>query len=204
MHVYDSLFHIKRSDPSDGSSCSLLWTRSPLCQSFLEPGAHFLFLSFPPLIIIQLVLVHHGSTHQYPCNSARGICFLCPGEGKVKVNRTENSRLYAAVGAGLRTHLYSLRRDRPTYTYPQKKAGGGAWCRSISGPAALTLRSVNSICDQQDAADMMVNLAKTLHNSTDMIRLAQIFVQQPRNSVCPISSIKNHSYILFIVAGVCF
>lgn len=51
---------------------------------------------------------------------------------------------------------------------------------------------------------MMVNLAKTLHNNTDMIRLAQIFVQQPRNSVCPISSIKNHSYILFIVAGACF
>jgi len=51
---------------------------------------------------------------------------------------------------------------------------------------------------------MMVDLAKSLHNNTDMIRLAQIFVQQPRNSVCPISSVKNRSYILLIVSGASF
>lgn len=108
------------------------------------------------------------------------------------------------MGEGLRTRLGSLHRDRPTHIYPQKKASGGAWCYTISSTAALTLRSEGAPCDQQDAADMMVDLAKSLHNNTDMIRLAQIFVQQPRNSVCPISSVKNRSYILLIVSGASF
>jgi hypothetical protein len=38
-------------------------------------------------------------------------------------------------------------------------------------------------CDQQDAADQMIDLAKTLNNNAAMINLAQIFVQQPRNAV---------------------
>lgn len=37
-------------------------------------------------------------------------------------------------------------------------------------------------CDQQNAADTMIDLAKQLNNNAEMIRLAQIFAQQPRNS----------------------
>ncbi|KAI0247720.1 hypothetical protein BJV78DRAFT_1397040 [Lactifluus subvellereus] len=62
------------------------------------------------------------------------------------------------------------------------KAGGGAKCQTISQNAFLTLLAAGKNCDQQDAADQMVDLAKTLKNNPDMIRLAQIFVQQPRNA----------------------
>jgi len=46
---------------------------------------------------------------------------------------------------------------------------------------------------------MMVDLTKTLNNNTaDMIRLAQIFVQQPRNTVCLISSIMLVYLVYFV------
>jgi len=38
-------------------------------------------------------------------------------------------------------------------------------------------------CEQQDAADKMIDLAKTLGNNAQMISLTQIFAQQPRNTV---------------------
>ena len=47
----------------------------------------------------------------------------------------------------------------------------------------MTLLAAGGNCDQQNAADAMVDLAKQLDNNADMIRLAQIFVQQPRNAV---------------------
>jgi hypothetical protein len=37
-------------------------------------------------------------------------------------------------------------------------------------------------CDQQNAADQMIDLAKSLNSDSKMIQLAQIFAQQPRNS----------------------
>ncbi|KAF8900092.1 hypothetical protein CPB85DRAFT_1439692 [Mucidula mucida] len=37
-------------------------------------------------------------------------------------------------------------------------------------------------CDQQNAADSMIDLAKSLGGDAEMIRLAQLFVQQPRNA----------------------
>jgi len=61
------------------------------------------------------------------------------------------------------------------------KAGGGQKCNAISQTAFSSLLAAGKNCDQQNAADQMVDLAKTLKNGTDMIRLAQIFVQQPRN-----------------------
>jgi len=61
-------------------------------------------------------------------------------------------------------------------------AGGAAQCSSISQTAFTTLLAAGKNCDQQDAADQMVTLAKTLGNNPEMIRLAQLFVQQPRNA----------------------
>jgi hypothetical protein len=65
----------------------------------------------------------------------------------------------------------------------QEKAGGAGKCNTVSQTAFTTLLAAGGNCDQQNAADSMVDLAKTLNNNADMIRLAQIFVQQPRNSV---------------------
>ncbi|KAF8523523.1 hypothetical protein BU17DRAFT_63807 [Hysterangium stoloniferum] len=63
-----------------------------------------------------------------------------------------------------------------------QKAGGAEQCSTISQTAFTTLLAAGKNCDQQDAADQMVSLAKTLNNDPDMISLAQIFVQQPRNA----------------------
>jgi len=69
------------------------------------------------------------------------------------------------------------------YIHIQDKAGGGGQCNTISQAASSTLLADAGNCDQQDAADKMVDLAKTLNSDADMIRLAQIFAQQPRNAV---------------------
>ncbi|KAF8750962.1 hypothetical protein RHS01_09028 [Rhizoctonia solani] len=42
---------------------------------------------------------------------------------------------------------------------------------------------------QQDSADAMITLAKSLDNDAEMIRLAQIFRQQPRNSPDSLASL---------------
>jgi hypothetical protein len=47
----------------------------------------------------------------------------------------------------------------------------------------MSLLAAGGNCDQQNAADAMINLAKQLNNNSEMIRLTQIFVQQPRNAV---------------------
>ncbi|KAG6831037.1 hypothetical protein H0H87_006345 [Tephrocybe sp. NHM501043] len=62
-------------------------------------------------------------------------------------------------------------------------AGGAQQCNPISQQAFTSLLAAGKNCDQQDAADAMIDLAKTLKNDAEMIRLAQIFVQQPRNAV---------------------
>ncbi|KII84968.1 hypothetical protein PLICRDRAFT_57463 [Plicaturopsis crispa FD-325 SS-3] len=62
------------------------------------------------------------------------------------------------------------------------KAGGADKCGTISQTAFTTLLAAGKNCDQQDAADQMVDLAKTLNNDPDMIKFAQLFVQQPRNA----------------------
>ncbi|KAI1781911.1 hypothetical protein LXA43DRAFT_1154692 [Ganoderma leucocontextum] len=61
-------------------------------------------------------------------------------------------------------------------------AGGGEQCNPISVTAFTTLLAAAGPCDQQDSADAMVDLAKTLNNDADMIKFAQIFAQQPRNT----------------------
>ncbi|KAI6010761.1 hypothetical protein F5J12DRAFT_821573 [Pisolithus orientalis] len=61
-------------------------------------------------------------------------------------------------------------------------AGGGLQCNPVAVAAFSTLLAAAGPCDQQNAADKMIDLAKTLNNNANMIELAQIFVQQPRNS----------------------
>ncbi|KAH9479464.1 hypothetical protein JR316_0008058 [Psilocybe cubensis] len=60
-------------------------------------------------------------------------------------------------------------------------AGGGQQCNPLSVTAFTTLLAAAGPCEQQDAADNLLSLGKQL-NSNDMITLAQIFAQQPRNS----------------------
>jgi len=61
-------------------------------------------------------------------------------------------------------------------------AGGGQRCNPLSVAAFSTLLAAPPACAQQDAADNMIDLAHQLNNDADMIRLTQIFRQQPRNA----------------------
>lgn len=61
-------------------------------------------------------------------------------------------------------------------------AGGGQKCNPLSVTAFTTLLAAAGPCDQQNAADQMVDLAKQLNRDGQMIRLAEIFIQQPRNT----------------------
>jgi len=61
-------------------------------------------------------------------------------------------------------------------------AGGAQQCNPVSVTAFTTLLAAAGPCEQQDAADKMIDLAKTLDNDADTIKLAQIFAQQPRNT----------------------
>ncbi|KIM31233.1 hypothetical protein M408DRAFT_327494 [Serendipita vermifera MAFF 305830] len=61
-------------------------------------------------------------------------------------------------------------------------AGGGQQCNPLSVAAFSTLLAAPGPCAQQDAADNMIDLALTLQNNAEMIRLTQIFRQQPRNA----------------------
>ncbi|EJF60616.1 hypothetical protein DICSQDRAFT_137422 [Dichomitus squalens LYAD-421 SS1] len=61
-------------------------------------------------------------------------------------------------------------------------AGGAEQCNPLSVTAFTTLLAAAGPCDQQDSADAMIDLAKTLDNDADMIKLTQVFVQQPRNT----------------------
>lgn len=71
----------------------------------------------------------------------------------------------------------------------QDAAGGGLQCNPLAVAAAATLLAAAPSCGQQNAADSFVTFAKTLKNNAQMISLAQIFVQQPRNTVSLISLI---------------
>ncbi|KAI0681839.1 hypothetical protein C8Q76DRAFT_637387 [Earliella scabrosa] len=61
-------------------------------------------------------------------------------------------------------------------------AGGGERCNPVSVTAFTTLLAAAGPCEQQDAADAMIDLANTLNSDADMIKFAQIFAQQPRNT----------------------
>jgi LysM repeat protein len=61
-------------------------------------------------------------------------------------------------------------------------AGGADQCGTLSVSAFQTLLAAGDPCDHQDQADDMMDLAHTLKSDPEMIRLAQLFVQQPRNA----------------------
>ncbi|KAF8892066.1 hypothetical protein BD779DRAFT_1610249 [Infundibulicybe gibba] len=66
-------------------------------------------------------------------------------------------------------------------------AGGGQQCNQLSVAAFSTLLAAPGPCEQQNAADNMIDLAKTLNNSANMIALTQVFAQQPRNTPTSLS-----------------
>jgi hypothetical protein len=65
----------------------------------------------------------------------------------------------------------------------QLAAGGGSQCNPLSVAAFTTLLAAPGPCEQQNAADNMMNLAKSLKNNAALIALTQVFAQQPRNTV---------------------
>jgi len=68
-------------------------------------------------------------------------------------------------------------------------AGGQEKCSAVSQVAFQTLLAAPPPCAQQDAADQMIDLAKTLKSDPTMIALAQIFDQQPRNAPDSLSTL---------------
>jgi hypothetical protein len=68
-----------------------------------------------------------------------------------------------------------------------KAAGGGDRCKPLAVDAFSTLLAAPGPCAQREAADKMVSLAKELQNNPDMIKFAQIFAQQPRNTPSSLS-----------------
>jgi len=70
----------------------------------------------------------------------------------------------------------------PAWSKACTAAGGAEKCQPVAQTAFMSLLAGGNSCKQQDAADSMVDLANQLNNDADMIRLAQIFVQQPRNA----------------------
>lgn len=78
--------------------------------------------------------------------------------------------------------MFSVLWLNSSLTLLQLAAGGADKCNPISITAFTTLLAAAGPCDQQNAGDQMIDLAKTLNNDADMIKFTQIFVQQPRNS----------------------
>jgi hypothetical protein len=68
--------------------------------------------------------------------------------------------------------------------------------------AFSTLLAAAGPCEQQNAADQMIDLAKQLNDDAQMIKLAQIFRQQPRNTVSAIYSIRVISSLKTVISRV--
>ncbi|KAF9244083.1 hypothetical protein BU15DRAFT_86053 [Melanogaster broomeanus] len=86
-------------------------------------------------------------------------------------------------GAPLRKRIAQTISDSTTqWETACNTAGGGAQCNQVAVAAFGTLLAAPGPCEQQNAADNMIDLAKTLNNDPNMVKFAQIFAQQPRNS----------------------
>jgi hypothetical protein len=72
-------------------------------------------------------------------------------------------------------------------------SSGSARCNELSVASFQTLLANAGPCDQQNAADKLVDFSKQL-NSQEMIDLARIFCQQPRNSVSPHPAYQMHFF----------
>lgn len=92
--------------------------------------------------------------------------------------------LVPAYGVPLTARIAQTIADSTTqWVQACEAAGGAGQCSTISVAAFSTLLAAAGPCDQQNSADQMVDLAKQLNNDPDMIKFAQIFAQQPRNTV---------------------
>ncbi|KAG1728159.1 uncharacterized protein EDB91DRAFT_866006 [Suillus paluster] len=86
-------------------------------------------------------------------------------------------------GAPLHKRIAQVISDStPKWEQACNAAGGGTQCNQVAVASFSTLLAAPGPCAQQNAADNMVDLAKTLNTNADMIKFAQIFAQQPRNS----------------------
>ena len=83
-------------------------------------------------------------------------------------------------------------------SFVQLAAGGGQQCNPQSIASFSTLLAAAGDCDQQNEADNMIDLAKSLNSDATMIQLTQIFVQQPRNTVRRSTIICNQTINLII------
>lgn len=106
-------------------------------------------------------------------------CLAAPIEKRIAQTIADSTTAWVAACVSSLAHHYRLL----DLTRSQTKAGGADKCQPISQVAFTSLLAAGKNCDQQDAADSMIDLAKTLSSDAEMIRLAQIFVQQPRNAV---------------------
>ncbi|KAI0298297.1 hypothetical protein BC826DRAFT_999082 [Russula brevipes] len=142
---------------------SVLYSLHPLSQLFSEPGAHLLIpllLSSPNFI--QLVLsIMVQLTNIFMALLAASAVSAMPLQKRIAQTIADSTQQWVQACT---------------------KAGGAGQCSTISQAAFTTLLAAGKNCDQQDAGDKMVDLAKTLNNDPEMIRLAQLFVQQPRNA----------------------
>ena len=95
------------------------------------------------------------------------------------------TRLAFGLPAGLLPRV-SQQTDLTTQNWETacRGGGGGKQCRQLSVLAFPTLLAAAPPCNQQDATDDLIDFAKRLNNNTAaMIKFAQLFVQQPRNTV---------------------
>ncbi|TFY64779.1 hypothetical protein EVJ58_g2401 [Rhodofomes roseus] len=104
--------------------------------------------------------------------------------------RIFNTLLVALVSVAVNVHGFPLEKriaqsisDSTTkWEAACDAAGGGSQCNTIAVNAFGNLLAAADACGQQDAADTMIDLAKQLNSDADMIKFAQIFAQQPRNT----------------------
>lgn len=178
-------------------SCSL--PSSPLsnlyaCGSSSAPSARLSLTSASyqgldasefPLQLASLRIHHlskNGSLHR--CSSRSCPFGHRPRRASQQAHRSGHFRLHCAMGEGLCTYLlHTVTESTISPLHSQLAAGGGEKCNPVSVTAFTTLLAAAGPCEQQNSADAMIDLAKTLNNDADMIKFAQIFAQQPRNTV---------------------
>ena len=159
------------------SASSSRYSHSLFQHSFLSGSSLALFISFHQLGITAMVQI--------------SILLLGLAASSISVHGAPLTKRIAQVIADstakweqacVRSGFISLTIGNSTCVM-QLTAGGGQQCNPVSVAAFSTLLAAPGPCEQQNAADNMIDLAKTLKNNANMIQLTQIFAQQPRNTV---------------------
>jgi hypothetical protein len=105
-----------------------------------------------------------------------------PVEKRIAQTIADSTTLWVAACVRISSLLPPLQRSLTLHAHRLKPVVDPSATQSPRTPSRPFSPAAETVT-KQDAADQMVDLAKTLNNDPDMIRLAQIFVQQPRNSV---------------------